>query len=124
MYPNGRPSRKLIAIADAIFSVEDDDDEEDEAFELEKKDTRAKEITEALNFVAIRALTPGNRYPTARREASKSIQMLLDADSRAKPERSQLSREPRRSKTHQDGFTSSIERTENVFHDEEMVENG
>ena len=84
VYPNGRPSRKLIAIADAIFSVEDDDDEEDEAFELEKKDTRAKEITEALNFVAIRALTPGNRYPTARREASKSIQMLLDADSRAK----------------------------------------
>ena len=85
VYPNGRPSRKLIAIADAIFSVEEDDDEEeDEAFELEKKDTRAKEITEALNFVAIRALTPGNRYPTARREASKSIQMLLDADSRAK----------------------------------------
>jgi hypothetical protein len=90
VHPNGRPSRKLIAIADAIFSVEEDDtdeeeEEEEEAFELEKKDTRANEITEALNLVAIRALTPGKRYPTARREAFKSIQTLLDHESRAKP---------------------------------------
>ena len=91
VYPNGRPSRKLIAIADAIFSVEEEDtdeeeeEEEEEAFELEKKDTRANEITEALNLVAIRALTPGKRYPTARREAFKSIQTLLDHESRAKP---------------------------------------
>jgi hypothetical protein len=87
VFPNGRPSRKLIAIADAIFSVEEDDEEEedeDEEFELEKKDIRAKEITEALNLVAIRALTPGKRYPTARREAYKSIQTLLDHASRAK----------------------------------------
>ena len=88
VYSNGRPSRKLIAIADAIFSVEEEDtdeEEEEEAFELEKKDTRANEITEALNLVAIRALTPGKRYPTARREAFKSIQTLLDHESSAKP---------------------------------------
>ena len=89
VHPNGRPSRKLIAIAEAIFSVEEDDtdeeEEEEEAFELEKKDTRANEITEALNLVAIRALTPGKRYPTARREAFKSIQTVLDHESRAKP---------------------------------------
>ena len=36
VHPNGRPSRKLIAIADAILSVEEEDtdeeEEEEEAF--------------------------------------------------------------------------------------------
>jgi len=95
IHPNGRPSRKLLAMAHAIFSVEEEEeediefmktltDEQKEQFDDEKKMQRATEITEALKYVCNRALHTEHRYPTGFREAHKTIQTLTDMDSRAK----------------------------------------
>lgn len=82
-------------MAHAIFSVEEEEeediefmktltDEQKEQFDDEKKMQRATEITEALKYVCNRALHTEHRYPTGFREAHKTIQTLTDMDSRAK----------------------------------------